>query len=100
MLTYKIHDLASVKAYVQVHFLQNYCMCALFILYDTHNMPCQCFGITTIKNSRRLNVSTEVPGQEESNLAETDNEKVIAHASSSACALHTALYNLCVCTEN
>ena len=38
--------------------------------------------------------------QEESNLAETDNEKVIARAISSACAFHTAVYNLCVCTEN
>ena len=38
--------------------------------------------------------------QEESNLAETDNEKVIARAISSACVFHTAVYNLCVCTEN
>ena len=38
--------------------------------------------------------------QEESDRAETDNEKVIARAPSSVCALHTAVYNLCVCTEN
>lgn len=51
-------------------------------------------------NDDRQLEKIEYEYQEESDRAVKDNDKVIARAPSSVCALHAAEYNLCACTEN